>query len=570
MMTYPNFPERTTFELDGVWDFAWLGNTVPLADFQPSDDLVFDEKEAVPGVFDMGVKRYEARGLGVYRTRVKNVPAGKLRLKIGGLGLVARIYWDGVLTGTADCAYLPVTCDFQNRIAGEHTLIIAVDNRYASQPYPFFRAGYDFYAFGGIYRSVRLSVLPETDRIERVQITTEDLAAGTVRLRVLLPENADGTVALDIAFDQGKPETYHCAVKDGAAVLVLPVPSFRCWSPESPFLHTVTVRTDGDRIVERFGIRTIEARNGKLYLNGSELYLHGVNRHASRPQSGPVETVHEMMEDIHLIKHAGMNFVRSVHYPQDQTWLDLCDENGLLVWEETLGWGLREDAVTEQTMELFAGQNRLMIRESFNHPSIIIWAMLNECASQMEESRPVYGYLLRDMKAEDPSRLRSYASCMHTRDICFDEADVISLNTYPGWIGEAGDSETLASEYIPPRVKDLADHYVQEQFCGKPILMSEIGACGLYGFHDRNYAPWSEEFQADYMSKAVQAICADSRYCGYALWQFCDTRSYQRGAIRGKTRGFNCAGLVDEYRRIKLVYDAVAETIRSAGKKGEK
>ncbi|MBR3707952.1 MAG: beta-galactosidase, partial [Lentisphaeria bacterium] len=105
-----------------------------------------------------------------------------------------------------------------------------------------------------------------------------------------------------------------------------------------------------------------------------------------------------------------------------------------------------------------------------------------------------------------------------------------------------------------------------ESFGGKPIFISEIGACGLYGIHDDDYAQWSEEFQTDFMRTAAEVICEDGRFCGYTLWQFCDTRSYQRGYIRTKPRGFNCAGIVDEYRRKKLVYKALADFIKSRKK----
>ena len=119
---------------------------------------------------------------------------------------------------------------------------------------------------------------------------------------------------------------------------------------------------------------------------------------------------------------------------------------------------------------------------------------------------------------------------------------------------------------IKPHLTKLADFYSQESFGGKPIFISEIGACGLYGIHDDDFAQWSEEFQADFMRTAAEVICEDGRFSGYTLWQFCDTRSYQRGHIRTKPRGFNCAGIVDEYRRKKLVYNALADFIKNKKK----
>ncbi len=570
MKAYPLYPDRAFFDLDGVWDFAWLGGMTALAEFEP-DAVSFSEKAAVPSVFDMSHEYYCKRGLAVYRIRLSRLPQGcDFLLNIGGMGLAGRIFWDGqeITPATAYMPYSPVSCvcPAADSPLRTHELMIAVDNRFSAQPYQYFHDFYDFYGFGGIYRSVSLSALPEGTTLDRVQVRTLDLDSGLVLLRIFSSAPVE---SCSVAFDDGEPAVYDNfrTAPDGAAELTLSVPDFKIWSPESPNLHTVTVSIPGDSIVERFGIRTIETSGTKLLLNGKELYLNGVNRHETHPESGPVQTWQQMMEDVRLIKSAGMNFIRSVHYPQDAAWLDLCDETGILLWVETLGWGLSDDnRITEKDKEPLMAQNRVMIRSGINHPSVIIWGMLNECSTHMEESVPVYRELLLDMKAEDPARLRSYADCRELCNQCTEEADIISINTYPGWFQDITDSETLASDLIAPRLKIYADFYGQEKFGSKPILISEIGACGLYGVHDRNLAQWSEEFQADYMSRAVAEVHKNKRFCGYALWQFCDSRSFQRGQIRGKPRGYNCAGLVDEYRRKKMAYDAVAETIR----KGEK
>lgn len=572
MNTYPCFPLRRQQVLDGIWDFYWAGQTVPLADFVPADARFDGGKAAVPGVFDMGIDHYCERGLGVYRTFVENFDAKRLRLKIGGLGLAARIFWDGKEIGEAMMPYSPVTIDFtSDPKKAKHELVIAVDNRFEAQKYQYFRDFYDFYGFGGIYRGVSVSEMPEPCHIERVQVFTEDRKTGRVRLRILLGGKPEAEMNFFIAFDgMTRKTTCDLPVRDGAAEIELNVPNFKIWSPEKPSLHTVTVAIENDAVVERFGIRTIEAKDHALYLNGKKLFLEGANRHETHPQFGPVQTAQSMLEDIRLFRRAGMNFIRCVHYPQSQEWLDLCDETGMLVWVESLGWGLDEKAVSMETMPGFREQNRLMIREGINHPSVIIWAMLNECASHKEESIPVYKALLEDMKAEDPGRLRSYASCRNVYDVCLAEADVISMNCYPGWFQDITDSSTPASKLIGPHLENVAQFYSQEKFGNKPIIISEIGACAMFGLHDRNLAQWTEEFQADFMREAARAVTENPLFSGYALWQFCDSRSYIRGQIRGKPRGYNLAGLVDEYRRPKMAYDAVADYILSRRRRNGK
>ena len=567
MKAYPFYPKRKSFDLDGLHDFAWLGDNMALADFVPENVTAYNEKAAVPGVFDLCSDHYGQRGLAVYRFPLYDLPENRtLRLKIGGLGLAGRVFYDGTEIARSLAPYAPVTADFNSGCGKSHELLIAVDNRFNAQtPYDFFKAYYDFYGFGGIYRSVSLEVLPETDRLERVQVTTLDLNTGKVALKILT-NSTKSELPCRITFDHGKEKALTLPCENGVAEWITNVPDFRIWSPEDPALHTVTVALEDDSIVERFGLRTIEAQNGKIILNGKEIFFDGINRHESDPQLGPVQTLPGMLQDIQLIKNAGMNFIRSVHYIPDQAWLDLCDETGMLLWIETLGWGLAASELTPQTLPYFMEQNRIMIRDAYNHPSVLILGMLNECASDAESSVEFYAELLKDMHKEDPTRLRSFAGNKNVRDLCMDHVDVISLNCYPGWIEDIRDCETLASEMIKPHLTKLADFYSQESFGGKPIFISEIGACGLYGIHDDDFAQWSEEFQADFMRTAAEVICEDGRFSGYTLWQFCDTRSYQRGHIRTKPRGFNCAGIVDEYRRKKLVYNALADFIKNKKK----
>ena len=61
------------------------------------------------------------------------------------------------------------------------------------------------------------------------------------------------------------------------------------------------------------------------------------------------------------------------------------------------------------------------------------------------------------------------------------------------------------------------------------------------------------------MLAACQAAASEERIKGIVLWQMFDTKTFIRGPVRGKARGFNCAGLLDEYRRPKLAFDVVKE-----------
>lgn len=562
---YPQHPVRRTLTLDGIWDFAWLGDIAPSA-VDPAAPC--PEAAAVPGTFDAGPRRMGARGIGLYRRTLRlDAPAGtRLRLHLDGLGLRAQVWWDGRPLAACALPYSDEAIDLVADGAAAHALAIAVDNRFDAELSPLFPPYSDFYAYGGIYRGVRLEVLPEL-RLERVRVATRDVASAAVALELRFAGTVPAEIPLRLAFDDGPEESLHVRPQGGVARLERRVPGAGPWTPETPELHTVRVAIAGDAVVERFGVRTIAARDGTILLNGAPLRLRGVNRHEAHPQFGPALPLAQDLDDLQLIKELGCNFVRAVHYPHDPAVLDLCDRLGLLVWEESMGWGLDEAAVTAPALLAQAReQTRRMIVRDINHPAIIMWGFLNECASDCPAAEPVYAELAATIRGEDPTRLVTYASNRKERDRCFAHADVVSVNPYPGWIWPEGGWDSSAVATIRPFLEQMTRGLLaMPEVAGKPILVSEIGACALYGCRDRQRAQWSEEFQADYMVEAVRTVLDDPRWSGVALWQFCDSRSFVgTGPVRTKPRGFNCAGLVDEFRRPKLAFDAVRAAFAGA------
>jgi beta-galactosidase/beta-glucuronidase len=94
----------------------------------------------------------------------------------------------------------------------------------------------------------------------------------------------------------------------------------------APATHTLT---------QRFGFRTFELRPGDgLYVNGRKIVMKGVCRHSFWPETGRTLPTRQR-EDIRLIKEANMNAVRMSHYPPDAEFLDLCDEAGLYVLDDS-------------------------------------------------------------------------------------------------------------------------------------------------------------------------------------------------------------------------------------------
>ncbi|MFA6931801.1 MAG: glycoside hydrolase family 2 TIM barrel-domain containing protein [Lentisphaeria bacterium] len=548
---------RSVQSLNGVWDFAFF-QECGMAAIELSA-LSFTSVLTVPGCYDVLFPYAAQRGTGVYRRRV--YCSGLVKLNIAALGLAAEVYWDQQLIKSCPYAYMPESMVFDSGSTAWHELIILVNNQYNQVFFPF----YDFYGYGGIYGDVDLESLPEF-YLDDIRISTLDYRQGLIRLQVRASATPAPGCHLQLRFDASELQTL--PFDSQVNIYELKVPQFQLWSPATPCLHHLQVSCGADELALDFGIRQIAVAGNQLLLNGVPLRLMGYNRHESHPQFGAAMPPSLIEADLLMIREQGCNFIRGSHYPQNRHFLELCDRLGILVWEETLGWDVKfptlgEAAFLEQQLD----QARRLVRNSYNHPSIIIWGFLNETESQLPELRPIIKKLCDAFHAEDDTRLVTYASNKYEKDCCCDLVDIIAMNPYPGW-GDANWEKVQDIDQVKPRLDRLLAALPSD----KPVLISEIGAGAIYGFRDPFKARWSEEYQALLLKEICNQVLGDERFCGLCIWQFCNAKSYINGYVMGRSRGFNNKGILDEYRRPKLAWDIITSCIqqaRAAGKPDE-
>ena len=201
----------------------------------------------------------------------------------------------------------------------------------------------------------------------------------------------------------------------------------------------------------------------------------------------------------------------------------------------------------------FAAQAEEVIREMiaahYNHPSVYIWGILNECASDTPFGRACYEKQFALIRSLDGSRPCSFASCKFKSDLCFGLPDVVSYNIYPLWYHDTPPAEYLA---------DLYGWVQTTEGRGKPFLVTEIGAGGIYGFRAPYMPKWSEEYQAKALREQLGAVLSFPQCSGVYIRQFCDIRVSDEWWGR-RPRTMNNKGVFDEYRRPKLCRSAVEE-----------
>ena len=417
--------------LNGPWQFKFEEGK-PLEE-TPWKTFAADDVMAVPGCWDVLPRYYLKRGTGLYRRSFTlDEPMKDAALVVDGMGVRAAFALDGADLGRHDYPYARLEIPVGPLAAGAHEIAAAVDNVLEWPRVKLARPYYDFYFYGGFYHGVKL-----VERAPKVFVRTRDWRTGTVEVAVEggAPRGAVTVDGKAVAADW----------KDGRATLR--VPDCRPWSPEAPNLHTLSVRCAGDGTqpaAVRFGVRQVEAKGGKMYLNGKEQFLKGFNRHESSVLEGSATGETTMLRDLQNLKAVGGNFIRGAHYQQCARFLDLCDEMGVLVWEESLGWGNGaetgkspfppDESEDAGFCEMQVRQTREMVRASFNHPSVIVYGFLNECASGRKSVKRLVDRLVATVKAEDSGRLVTFACNNVDGDICSESVDLVSINAYPGTI----------------------------------------------------------------------------------------------------------------------------------------
>ena len=547
-----------SLSLDGSWSFRFEEGK-PIEEVAKGD-FVATDSIPVPACYDMMPKWYMKRGTGLYRRSFTLAqPMKDAVLVVDGMGVRAKFELDGKDLGLHPYPYARLEIPVGPLAAGEHSVFAAVDNILSWPRVKLARPYYDFYFYGGFYHGVKL-----VEREPKVFVRTLDYKTGKVEVEV---ENGGDSEAT-LAFDGGKE--VNVKLRDGRAAVA--VPDFRLWSPESPALHRVSINLSTVQpfnLSTRFGIRQIEARDRKIYLNGKEIFLKGFNRHESDWLNGAATGEALMLQDIQRLKALGGNFIRGAHYQQCERFLDLCDENGVLVWEESLGWGNGQDYTNgnfppnelkdAEFCEMQVKETRDMVRASFNHPSVVIYGFLNECASQKKECKALVDRLAETIRAEKPGRLVTFACNITEWDISCTNMDIVAFNNYPGTIPMAPGSEKALAQDVASSFNGIVAKF-RARYPDKPIMVSESGCGGEFGRRGEYASPNTEEFQDEYLTDIFETLWANPDVVGFSIWQMNDGRTRERfgGKAVSAMFGGSIAGVFDRLRRPKLS----AETVR--------
>lgn len=528
------------------------------------DDVMDD----VPGYY---------RGACWYRYTLKpnrNYQNKQVFLYFNGANQQTWVYVNGQLAGAHTGGYthfcVPISAYLKTNVANE--IAVKVDNSFNEDIAPLTA---DFTFYGGIYRDVNLIVTSKThfdlaNAANGVFISTPAVSAKNASIKISgqIINSSGGSVQIvtSVLDRTGKQVAVAKNNITGSAFTqnIPHVVKPHLWSVNDPYLYKVITRiidtktgTVLDQIINPLGFRwfRFDAEKG-FFINDKAVKLIGTSRHQDFEGLGNALPDSYHVRDIELLKQMGGNFLRVAHYPQDPQILATCDRLGIVASVEIP----IVNTITES--EAFAQNCKNMqvemIRQNFNHPSVIIWAYMNEVLL-----RPKYGedknrqhqYFANIKKLadeletltrkEDPSRY-TMMSChgdynKYTQTGLIQTAMIAGWNLYNGWYGgKISDFGSFLDKY-------------HQQFPHQPVIITEFGADADPRIHASEPERFDKsiEYTIGFHQVYLKAIQQRPFIAGGAIWNLADFNSESRDETMPH---INNKGLLSWNRKPKDVY----------------
>ncbi|HYC27553.1 MAG TPA: glycoside hydrolase family 2 TIM barrel-domain containing protein, partial [Chitinophagaceae bacterium] len=409
------YAQRTVTKIDSNWQFVKGESAAGSADWQEihlphtwnTDDVMDD----VPGYY---------RGVGWYRkvfTAGNQLKGKTLSLYFEGANQEAEVFINGKKAGEHIGGYTGFSIDITPYVKfnSANEILVKVDNSFNRNIAPL---SADFTFYGGIYRDVYLVTANKIHfRNEHgsdgVYITTPQVSEqnASVEIKSIVTNTTGQSATVYIVSSVSSRNGQSVAQSRTAVTLPAHISSSvlqkmdainspRLWSPEDPYLYIAETKiTDAtgrvlDVITNPVGFRwfSFDADKGFL-LNGAPYKLVGASRHQDYKGMGNAVPDELAIHDVVLLKNMGANFLRVAHYPQDPSVLQACDSLGLLASVEIPV--VNEITETDSFYRNCEQMQVEMIRQNFNHPSVVVWCYMNEV-------------LLRPHFTDDKERQKEY------------------------------------------------------------------------------------------------------------------------------------------------------------------
>ncbi len=427
----PQMRRNSYLNLNGRWEYAITDSDESPRRWDGTILVPFSPESALSGV-----GRSLQPGQTLWYRREVIVPQGfipadgRLLLHFGAVDQEAAVYWNGRLLGRHMGGYNAFTLDATDALGPRNSLVVRVhddtDASFHSRGKQKTRRGGIWYTpQSGIWQTVWMEAVPR-HYIESLRIVPLfDQSAVEVMVRCSQPLQCEATVdGRTVPFTSGEPAR-------------IPMPDFRAWSPEDPYLYDLSVTLGEDRVESYFGMRKMEVRADRggvkrLFLNGEPYFQSGLLDQGYWPDglyTAPSDEA--LIYDIQTAKAMGFNLLRKHIKVEPMRWYYHCDRLGMMVWQDMPSGGGKYRFSTI-TLPLVTGIHRRdnhyrafarassqgrgeymdeleeMVGQLFNAPSVVLWVPFNEGWGQFDST-----LVMERLRALDPTRPVDPASGWH-------------------------------------------------------------------------------------------------------------------------------------------------------------
>ena len=493
-----------------------------------------------------------------------------------GINYQAEVFLNEVFVGKHEGGYTSfafLVPENTLQLGNENVIRIVVDNTLNSKStLPLRQQIGGWKNYGGIFRYVFLVATPLV-WIDDLAAVTESIDPKMVKLSVqavisgrdfskLSLGDHPGTVLLNFSVEASDKTTGLVTGKslpvsfspegnrDVTVQTTVTIPAAKMWSPDQPnlyTLHAVIAAGEGknsvvlDEYSIHTGIRTIGKEKQNIFLNGAAITLRGVTWGEDSPDHGSALTYEQMEKDIALIKNLGANAVQFAFHPPHPYLLDLCDQYGLLAFEEIPLYETPSDIFsTENYRALAENYTKEMIRRDRNHPSLVAWGFGDGFESIDPRAKLLLDQLQSTERSMD-SRLTYYIS------LSPDDIQNSRIVDIAGIRLANGDIKGFAASLL----KWKLSHPDQ------PVMIGRYGKAVETGNRNGYSDPMSQEAQARYLFQRYDAI-KDAGIAGSFLWSFEDWRGDRPLlTVQSATPDLYTQGIVEFNREKKVAYDVV-------------
>ena len=353
----------------------------------------------------------------------------RIVLSFDGFETAIFVYVNGFFVGYSEKNFVTSEFDITKYLIKGINRIAVVCFKYAKSSW---FLDQDMWRFGGIFRDVKIKLVPLTNvfDIDNKTILKEDLKTGLLDLKITFEgdlTNCD--VIYSLAYADNKLFEEKTKITNSLIEIKKDISNVLPWSAELPHLYvfTLTLLKDNKEVLTtqiNVGFRRIEIVDNKILINSKKLILKGINRHEFEAHKGRAISKEDIIDDIKIIKSHNINAIRTSHYPNQQELYELCDIYGLYLCDEvaleTHGtWGSPfklhniKDVLPGNHMEFkdfIISKTKGMYERDKNHPSIIMWSLGNESygGKVLEASRDY-------LKNVDNTRFIQYEGVFHYR-----------------------------------------------------------------------------------------------------------------------------------------------------------